>query len=216
VKRKTIIVTAGGTREFIDPVRFIGNPSTGKMGYAIAKEFIKKNFDVILISAPSCLKVPKNLKKFISVTSAIEMKNAVEENFDNADVIISAAAVADYRPERILPLKIKKDAEEINLKLIRNPDILLELGKKKENKILVGFAAETNNLIENAREKLIKKNLDIIIANDVRNKDSGFMSDKNKVTIIKANGEILDLPLMSKQKIAKHIVKIIIKMISGK
>lgn len=213
MKRKRIIVTAGCTREFIDPVRFISNPSTGKMGYAIAREAIKKNFNVILISGPTFLKVPKNLEKFIPVVSAIDLKKAVDENFDKANVIISAAAVSDYRPEKIYPLKIKKENEEINLKLVRNPDILEDLGKKKGNKILVGFAAETENLIENAMKKLIKKNLDLIVANDV---SIGFGKDKNKVTIIKRNGEILDLPLMSKQRIAREIIRLVIEIMEGK
>lgn len=213
--KKTVLVTAGGTREYIDAVRFIGNPSTGKMGYAIAKEFIKNNYDVILISAPSYLKVPKNLKKFISVVSALEMKKAVEENFEESDIIVSAAAVADYRPEKTFPFKIKKEKNELTIKLIRNPDILKELGNKKKDKILVGFAAETSNLIENAKKKLIEKNLDMIIANDINNKNIGFGSDKNKVTII-TRDKIINLPVLSKQKISEKIVKMIMEMCTNK
>ncbi|MFN3527498.1 MAG: bifunctional phosphopantothenoylcysteine decarboxylase/phosphopantothenate--cysteine ligase CoaBC [Candidatus Altarchaeaceae archaeon] len=210
MEKKTVIVTAGGTREFIDPIRFIGNPSTGKTGYAIAKAFLKRNFNVILISAPTCLKIPKHENlKFISVVSAIDMKKAIDENFDNADIIISAAAISDYRPEKKFDFKIKKTEDEINLKLIRNPDILEELGKRKGNKILVGFSVETENLIENSKLKLKNKNLDLIVANDI----SSFGSEKSKVTIIKSNGEILNLPLMSKQKIANKIVEIVIEIL---
>lgn len=203
---KKVLVTAGGTIEPIDPVRFIGNRSSGKMGYAIAAEAARRGADVALVSGPSALGAPASVRK-IAIETAKEMLNAVLEEFADSDVIIKAAAVADYRAQRAQPHKIKKQEDVLTLVLEKNPDILMELGKRKRaDQILVGFAAETQNLIQYAQEKLIKKNLDMIVANDVTAKNAGFNADTNIAKLIDRSGDIEDLPLMSKEDLAKVIL----------
>jgi phosphopantothenoylcysteine decarboxylase/phosphopantothenate--cysteine ligase len=211
LKGKKIVVTAGPTREDIDPVRFISNRSTGKMGYAIARAARNRGADVVLISGPTSIKPPENVE-FISVYSAEDMYNAVNKYFQDADIMIKSAAVGDYRPEAKSEVKIKKSDDDLSIKLTRNVDILYELGKKKTSQIIVGFAAETNDLIENAIMKIKKKNLDLIVANDVTMKNSGFGVDTNTVKLIKKDGEIISLPNMTKEEVAHQILNTVLEI----
>ena len=203
LKNYKIIVTAGGTREAIDPVRYIGNRSSGKMGYAIAKTAESKGAEVILITT-SNLEPPANVK-IINVESAEEMRQAVLSEYETTSAVIMAAAVADYRLENPQQQKIKKHEETLTLKLVKNPDILLELGQKKKNQVLVGFAAETQMVEANAIEKLKKKNLDMIVANDVSAEGAGFGVDTNIVTLITSNGAV-PYPKMTKIEVAEIIL----------
>lgn len=201
---RNILVTAGPTREFLDGVRFISNPSTGRMGFAVAQEARRRGAKVHLISGPTHLDSPWGVE-FIRVTSAREMHEQVMALFPRMDVVIKAAAVADFHP---LPLvergKFKKGKREsLTMELKANPDILAQLGKKKEGQILVGFAAESQELLKNAQEKLKRKNLDIIVANNI---SDGFAEDTNKVTILKRDGSIRELPLMSKEEVASVVL----------
>lgn len=202
---RRIIVTAGGTREALDPVRFISNRSTGKMGYAVAEAARNRGAEVILISAPTFLP-PLAGVQVISVTSAQEMHAAVMEHFPDCDAVIKTAAVADYRPRVPAEQKIKKSDGPLVIELERNPDILYELGQRKNRQILVGFAAETQDLTEYAREKIEKKNLDFIVANDVTREGAGFGTDTNIVSLIFPDGRVLPLPQMSKAEIADRIL----------
>jgi len=203
-KGKRILVTAGPTREHFDPVRYISNPSSGKMGYSIAKAAEHRGAEVILISGPTSLKPPANVIT-ITTGSAEDMATAVFDHVKDADIIIKAAAVSDYRPKEAAKQKIKKGEEETLLVLKKSEDILLKLGKNKESRILVGFAAETENLEKNAREKLIKKNLDMIVGNLLDGKSSGFGTDTNKVVFFYRNGDKEQLPLMDKDTVA-HVL----------
>ncbi|RGS71453.1 bifunctional phosphopantothenoylcysteine decarboxylase/phosphopantothenate--cysteine ligase CoaBC [Mitsuokella sp. AF21-1AC] len=202
---RKILVTAGGTREPLDPVRYLGNRSTGRMGYAIAQEAAARGADVVLVSAPSALPVPPGVR-CVHVETAREMREAVLREFDDADVVIKAAAVADYRPKIVAENKIKKSEGEFTLVLERNPDILLELGQKKRQQVLVGFAAETTKLEEYARGKLAKKNLDFIVANDVSRSDAGFAVDTNCAKLFMRDGTVCDCPLSSKAELAGVIL----------
>jgi phosphopantothenoylcysteine decarboxylase / phosphopantothenate---cysteine ligase len=202
----SIIVTAGPTVENIDPVRYITNRSTGKMGYSIAKKAIERGADVTLISGPTNIIPPKNLKKFIKTESAEDMYNAVLENLDENQVLIKSAAVADYKPKDYSDKKIKKSSDDLSIKLDRTKDIAFEIGKIKEDKILVGFAAETNDLLENAKGKIEKKNLDFIVANDLTQDGAGFGVDTNIVKIIDKEGVILEYPKMKKEEVADVIL----------
>lgn len=202
---KTVMVTAGGTQEAIDPVRYIGNRSSGKMGYALARVAAEFGARVILISGPVALEPPEGVE-FIPVGSAMEMFKAVLDRFPDCDVVIKAAAVADYRPERSAEQKIKKSGDELLLKLVPNPDILGELGKIKGDKLLVGFAAETQSLVKNAAAKLRRKNVDILVANDVTKPGAGFGSDTNLVTLLYRDGEKESLPLLGKLEVAREIL----------
>lgn len=186
---KKVVVTAGPTISPIDPVRFITNKSSGKMGYAIAEEARDRGADVTLISGPTELKKPIDIEN-ISVETNEEMYNAVLSRFYEADIIIKAAAVADYKPKKYSHEKIKKTDDNLNIEFIKDKDILKELGEIKEKQILVGFAAESNELLLNAKEKLKRKNLDYIVANDITSRDTGFKSDFNKVYILKKDNEI--------------------------
>lgn len=210
---KRILVTAAGTREPIDPVRYIGNRSSGKMGYAIAREASRRGADVILISGPSDLAPPPGVS-VKRVETALQMHDAVMAEFDGIDAVIKAAAVADYRPELAVEHKIKKAGETLTVNLVKNPDILLELGKKKQHQLLVGFAAETQELLMHAREKLIKKNLDLVIANDVTLPGAGFNIDTNIVKLIDKNGQVEELPQLSKQQVAAIIIDKICAMLT--
>lgn len=211
---KTVIVTAGPTREPIDPVRYISNHSTGKMGYAIAEKAAKRGAKVYLISGPTYLSPPNGIK-VISVMSAKDMYGKIMEYFNEADIVIKSAAVADYAPAEISSQKIKKRDDELSIKLAKNPDILYELGKIKGDKILVGFAMETQNLVENAKEKVRKKNLDFIVANDLMTKGAGFAHDTNIVKIIDKNGDIEDLPKMTKLELADVIIDKVLVLLSN-
>jgi len=210
-KGKKVLVTAGPTIEPIDPVRYITNHSSGKMGYEISKALVERGAEVVLISGKTNLPVPENLK-FISVETAVQMYNEVLNFEDKMDVIIGTAAVADYRPEEAKKEKIKKESDYISINLIKNPDIMLELGKRKRSKILVGFAAETTNLIEYAFKKLNEKNMDLIVANNVVLEGAGFNTDTNIITIIDKNKNITEYPLMSKADAANIILDEIAKL----
>ena len=202
---KKILVTAGGTIEPIDPVRFIGNRSSGKMGYEIAKAAQVHGAEVVLISGNATVDAPKNLK-FIKVETAEQMRAEVLAEFDSVDAVIMSAAVSDYRAKNISPQKIKKDNENLTIELVKNPDILKELGQRKKNQLLVGFAAETQNVIEYAKNKIAEKNLDFIVANDVSKEGAGFSVDTNIASIITRAGEIENFAKMSKAELAEKII----------
>ena len=206
LKGTSIVVTAGPTVESIDPMRYITNRSTGKMGYSIAKEAIERGADVTLITGPTNLTPPQNLKKLIKIESANDMYEAVLENLDENDVVIKSAAVADYKPKNYSNKKIKKSDEDLFIQLDRNKDIAQEIGKIKNNKILVGFAAETTDLIETASLKIKKKNLDFIVANDLTKEGAGFGVDTNIVKIIDKEGNITEYPKMKKDEVANVIL----------
>ena len=209
---KSIVVTAGGTQEAIDPVRFIGNRSSGKMGYAVAEAARDRGADVTLITTPTSLN-PISGMETVKVQSAKQMKEAVVKATTKADALIMAAAVADYMTKTAATQKIKKVAGGLTLELVKTPDIIAEV----EGKFLkIGFAAETENLIANAKKKLVNKKLDLIVANDVTLKDSGFGADTNKVVIIDKNGKQEDLPLMSKREVADKILDKVGKMLKRK
>lgn len=205
LKGETILVTAGPTREPIDPVRYVTNYSSGKMGYAIAKVAKRRGAAVILISGPASLPIPDGVK-FISVSSAVEMKDSVMEHLDESSIIIKAAAVADYRPSRYSTSKIKKKEDHLSILMERNPDILYQLGEKKGERVLVGFAMETEDLVKNASGKMIEKNADLIVANDLSVEGSGFSHDTNIVKIIDRQGTIEELPRMGKEDVAGRIL----------
>lgn len=201
----SILVTAGPTREELDPVRYITNYSSGKMGFSIAAVAQQRGAQVILIAGPTNLTVPTGVR-CIPVISAEEMHAAVFDHLENVDVVIKAAAVADYRPIDRSVQKIKKTTDESTLKLEKNPDILAELGQQKDGRILVGFAAETERLLAHAAEKLKKKNLDLIVANDITRDGAGFDVDTNIVRLLHADGRVEELELMSKCQVAQHIL----------
>lgn len=202
---ETLLVTAGRTEEEIDPVRFLTNPSSGKMGFALARAASQRGAHVVLVSGPTHCRVPINVLH-ISVRSAAEMHKAVMDNYAEATVVLMAAAVSDFRPRTREEQKIKKDKGLHSLALERTPDILFELGKAKGNKCIVGFAAESEELIENAKEKLERKNLDIIVANNIAQEGIGFQSDMNKVTLIRRDGSIDELPILSKDILAHRVL----------
>ena len=200
------LISAGPTREWIDPVRFISNPSSGKMGYALAKEARDMGFDVCLVSGPVELSKPEGVE-VIEVESALSMKKAIDEKFNFYDWVIMTAAVCDHRPKSRNKIKIPKDQFPENLLMSRNPDILKELGeKKRENQVLVGFAAETHMVLESAHKKLKQKKLDWIVANDVSKTNQGFSSDQNEVTLINSDGQENQISRADKSVIAKAIL----------
>ena len=214
LKGEKILVTAGPTREPFDPVRYITNYSSGKMGYALAIAGKRRGAHVTLISGPTVLPAPRDIK-FIPVASAVDMRDAVMDHLDSATVVIKAAAVADYRPSLRSAAKIKK-GDGLDLQLERNPDIILEVGRKKGSRILVGFAVETENLVENARNKMKKKNMDIIVANDVTKEGAGFGHDTNIIKILSPEGGIENIPLMSKMEVADRILDRVKKIITSR
>lgn len=203
---KKAIVTAGGTQEPLDPVRYIGNRSSGRMGYAVAQALQEAGAETVLISGPAELPVPAGVSR-ISVMTAAEMYNAVMERFADSDVVVKAAAVADYRPLVQAEQKIKKDGTGLNIELVPNPDILAELGRRKEGQVLIGFAAETQNLLANAQEKMHRKNVDMLVANDVTKPGAGFGSMTNIVSFLFPDGKRIDLPQMDKLEIARRLVR---------
>ncbi len=208
LKGRRILVSAGPTWEPLDPVRFITNPSSGKMGYAVARMAAYRSAEVILVSGPSALPDPP-LVRTIRVRSAQEMEREVLDRASAMDGIIMTAAVGDYRPARVAAQKIKKGADELTLHLIKNPDILASLGRSRppgSRQVLVGFAAETEHLLENAREKLTHKNLDFIVANNLTESGSGFGTDTNRVKIIDRSGTVDELPTLSKDEVAARIL----------
>lgn len=206
LKNKKILITSGRTKENIDPVRYLSNNSSGKMGYSLAQAAVDLGAEVTLISGPTNLKVPNGLEKFIFVESALEMYEKVDEYFKNTDIFIACAAVADYRPKEYKNEKIKKSDSDFVIELVRNPDILLEMSKKKEKQLLIGFAAETNDIRENALKKLEKKNLDIIVANNA----SVMGSDENVIEIIRKDRTSVEISQKSKVELAYDILNEVI------
>ena len=200
-----VLVTAGPTREEIDPVRYISNYSSGKMGYAVAEVAQQRGARVVLVTGPTNLSVPVGVQ-CVPVCSADEMRNAVFEHYEETDVVIKAAAVADYCMEERSAQKMKKQSDDLTLKLKKNHDILSELGQKKGDHILIGFAAETERLLVHAAEKLQKKNLDMIVANDVTHPGAGFDADTNIVRFLHADGQVEELEMMSKHRVAKQLL----------
>ena len=206
LKGKKLLITSGRTREDIDPIRYLSNKSSGKMGYSLAQAAVDLGAEVTLVSGPTNLSVPDGLKEFVSVDSAIHMYEKVDEKFKDTDIFIACAAVADYRPKEYQDKKIKKSDLNLTIELVRNPDILFEMGKKKENQLLVGFAAETNNIIENALKKLEKKNLDMIVANNA----STMGTDTNSIEIIRKDRSSTVINQKSKMELAYDILKEVI------
>jgi len=201
------LITAGPTREPIDPVRYLSNRSSGKMGYAIAEAALAANHEVVLVSGPVSLPAPEAARRIAVVTSD-QMHDAVHQNLTGCDVIVMCAAVADYKPAKASPQKIKKGAAGLILELVPTRDILSSIGPDRSF-LVVGFAAETNDLEENARKKLRDKNCDMVVGNDVSRSDSGMESDENEVTIFFRNGEIAKISRSSKKNIARELIKII-------
>jgi len=202
---KTVLITAGPTYEAIDPVRFIGNHSSGKMGFSLAEEAVKRGAKVILISGPTSQKTSTKNIEIHRVTSAKEMYDEVFKYYEKVDVAIASAAVADYAPKIVAKEKIKKSEEEFTIELVKNPDILKTMGEKKTHQFLVGFALETQNEEENAKSKLQKKNLDMIVLNSLRDEGAGFQKDTNKVKIL-TYSEQKEFSLKSKDEVAKDIL----------
>lgn len=210
-----IVVTAGPTREALDPVRYLTNHSSGKMGYAIARQAASRGANVVLISGPSNQTVPGGVQ-FVPVTSAQDMFAAVQQHYVDADAVIKAAAVADYRPKTVAAQKIKKNDGDFVLEMERNPDILAWLGAHKTGQILVGFAAETNDVQQNALGKLQRKHLDFIAANDVTDPDSGFGKDTNRLTLYGADGSVTALPVLSKEAAADRLLDQVLQLYQTK
>lgn len=206
---KTVMITAGPTYEAIDPVRFIGNHSSGKMGFALAEEAAKQGASVILISGPTSLETSTGSIQLIPVISADEMYEAAHKYFPKIDVAIAAAAVSDYKPITVASQKIKKSDDRLTLQLEKTRDILLSLGEHKQAQLLVGFALETENELENAKKKLVKKNLDFIVLNSLNDKGAGFKKDTNKIKIISKEA-VKDFALKSKAEVARDIIKEIV------
>ena len=210
----TILVTAGGTQESIDPVRYIGNRSSGKMGYAIAEQAAHMGAKVILVSAPTSLPIPSGVD-FISVDSAVSMQEAVEDRYNDVNVVIMAAAVSDFRVLHKAEQKIKK-MESMTIELVKNPDILQGLGSKKSHQILVGFAAETEHVIKYGQDKVAKKNLDMLVANDVSKSNAGFNVDTNEGYFLYPDKEPKEMPNMKKSELARHILREVIDLVANK
>ena len=204
---KTVLITAGPTYEAIDPVRFIGNHSSGKMGFSIAEEAAKRGAKVILISGPSPMKIENQNIEIHRVTSAKEMFDEVFKHYEKVDFTIASAAVADYAPKEVAKEKIKKNDGNLTIELVKNPDILKTMGEKKKHQFLVGFALETQNEEENAKAKLEKKNLDMIVLNSLRDEGAGFKNDTNKIKIL-TKSELKEFPLKSKNDVAKDILNV--------
>ncbi|WP_213190362.1 bifunctional phosphopantothenoylcysteine decarboxylase/phosphopantothenate--cysteine ligase CoaBC [Cloacibacterium caeni] len=202
---KTVLITAGPTYEAIDPVRFIGNHSSGKMGFSLAEEAVKRGAKVILISGPTSQKTSNKNIEIHRITSAKEMYDEVFKYYEKVDIAIASAAVADYAPKIVAKEKIKKSEEEFTIELVKNPDILKTMGEKKTHQFLVGFALETQNEEENAKSKLQKKNLDMIVLNSLRDEGAGFQKDTNKVKIL-THSEQKEFSLKSKDEVAKDIL----------
>lgn len=216
MKGLKVLVTAAGTREPIDPVRFVGNRSSGKMGYAIAQTAAERGAEVLLVTGPSSLEIPANVKAK-KVESTQEMLEACLAAYENVDIVIKAAAVADYRPRDVADQKIKKKNDDaLTVVMDKNPDILKELGSRKQQQILVGFAAETQNLLENAKEKIIKKNLDMIVANDVTAAGAGFNADTNIVKFLFPDGQVMSLEQMPKKEVAERLLDTVMQLKNSK
>jgi len=213
LRGKQVLITAGPTYEAIDPVRFIGNHSSGKMGYAIASEASALGANVVLVSGPVALHLSNGRIQIVRVTSAQEMYSAVHEHFSTCDIAILSAAVADYRPAKIASQKIKKKEGTLTIQLEKTQDILKSLGEIKERQFLVGFALETENELENAKTKLEKKNLDLIVLNSLNDKGAGFKTDTNKITLIDRDNKVMPFPVKPKKEVANDILQHIIEQL---
>lgn len=209
---KKVLITAGRTEEPIDPVRYLSNNSSGQMGYSLASQAVKMGAEVTLVSGPTNLEIPKGLKEFVRTRTAMEMYEAVMKRFDGMDMAVACAAVADYKPKVCAKEKIKKKEGDLIIELDRNPDILFNMGQKKNQQILIGFAAETENILENALGKLKKKNLDMIVANDAH----VMRSINNAVTIIKKDGTQVHIDEKSKKELASDILNEAVKIFAAK
>jgi phosphopantothenoylcysteine decarboxylase/phosphopantothenate--cysteine ligase len=212
---QTVIITAGPTCEPFDPARHMSNRSSGKMGFALARSAKRRGAKVILISGPTSLEAPSDIE-VVNITSAVQMHDAVMGNYNNADIVVMSAAVSDYRPEKTMAQKIKKGSDSIGLEMVPNPDILKELGKRKDKTkrpLLVGFAAESSDHLEEGKRKLKEKNLDLIVINDIIGKDTGFGTDTNQVNLIDRDYQLEKLPLLSKEECAFIIWDKIVKLI---
>jgi phosphopantothenoylcysteine decarboxylase/phosphopantothenate--cysteine ligase len=216
LKGEKVLITGGPTQEPMDPVRFITNRSSGKMGYALAKMARRRGAEVIFISGPSSLSFVRRDIQYVPVRTAEEMRQAVFAHLEGSSVVIKAAAVSDYRPKVISEKKMKKGDPEYTLTLERTTDILEELGKKKEDRILVGFAAETEDFVAHAKKKLEEKNLDLIVVNDVTQPGAGFGSDTNQVKILSPSGLFKDLPLTTKEEISGEILDLVVALLKKK
>jgi phosphopantothenoylcysteine decarboxylase/phosphopantothenate--cysteine ligase len=212
---KRVLVTAGGTLERIDPVRYLTNDSSGKMGYAFAEVAKALGAEVSLISGRTVLSPPDGIQ-VVHIESAQEMLDAVLEQFTNTDIVIKAAAVADYRPASAAGNKIKKSSDSLQLQLVKNPDILQILGERKTSQFIVGFAAETDNLVQNALDKVRRKRCDLLVANDVTQSGAGFGTNTNIVTLFDGQGVIEELPLMDKHQVARHVMELVAERISAR
>ncbi|MDX2434433.1 MAG: bifunctional phosphopantothenoylcysteine decarboxylase/phosphopantothenate--cysteine ligase CoaBC [Desulfobacterales bacterium] len=212
---QTVLITAGPTCESFDPARHLSNRSSGKMGFALARSAKRRGAKVILISGPTSLESSSGVE-IVNVTSAVQMHDAVMENYINADIVVMSAAVSDYRPEKIMEQKIKKGSDSISLEIVSNPDILKELGKRKENSnrpLLVGFAAESSDHLEEGKRKLKEKNLDLIVINDILGTDTGFGTDTNQVNLIDRDYQLEKLPLLPKEECASMIWDKIVRLL---
>jgi phosphopantothenoylcysteine decarboxylase / phosphopantothenate---cysteine ligase len=208
---QTVLLTAGPTQEAIDPVRYLTNRSSGRMGYAVAEAAAQRGAKVILVSGPTALETPANVTR-LEVRTAAEMLAAVEQYFAEATIAIFAAAVADYRPANAASSKIKRSGDAISLQLVPNTDILATLARKKDSRVMVGFAAETERVAENARKKLKDKNADLIVANDVTGEGAGFDVDTNVVTLFSRDGRDLPLPKLTKREVAHRILDEVVRL----
>jgi phosphopantothenoylcysteine decarboxylase/phosphopantothenate--cysteine ligase len=211
---KTILVTAGPTREALDPVRFLTNRSSGKMGYAVAEAAVRRGAKVILVSGPTELKIPEGVD-WMPVNTAEEMRNSVLERAPEANVVVMAAAVADYRPAVARASKLKRGEHALTLQLEPTPDILAQLGREKGSRFLIGFAAETDRMAENARAKLVRKGADMMVANDVTQQGAGFDGDTNIVTLLLRDGRDIALPKMSKLDVANRIFDEVLRLLTA-
>jgi phosphopantothenoylcysteine decarboxylase/phosphopantothenate--cysteine ligase len=211
---KRFLISAGPTHEPLDPVRFLGNRSTGRMGYALAQRAFELGADVTLVSGPVSLELPNAGIKRIMITSAEDMFGAMTEHYDSVDVVIMAAAVADYTPMEVSDIKIKKAEDDLKIPLKRTKDILAYLGENKKSQTLVGFALETNNEVENAKKKITKKKLDFIVLNSLKDKGAGFAHNTNKISIIGKDNNVIDFELKSKLEVADDILQHLIKTIN--
>ncbi len=212
----SVLVSAGGTREAVDAVRYLGNRSAGKMGFAVAAEAARRGAEVVLVAGPTALPTPAGVRR-IDVESALEMRDAVLAELSRATVVVKAAAVADFRPERAEPRKIRKEdlseGEGISLQLVRNPDILAEICRDEGSRLVIGFAAESHDVVESARRKLARKGCDLIVANDISRDGSGFDVDTNAVTLVSPGGEVEALPPLPKQEVAGRLLDRVAKLL---
>jgi phosphopantothenoylcysteine decarboxylase/phosphopantothenate--cysteine ligase len=215
---EVVLVTAGGTREAVDAVRFLGNRSSGKMGFAVAEEAARRGAEVILVAGPTGLETPPGVRR-VDVVSALEMRDAVFAELASATIVVKAAAVADFRPAEFSERKIKKEdlpsGQGVTLELVRNPDILAEVCREKGDRTVVGFAAESHDLIEAARRKLARKGCDLIVANDISREASGFDAESNAVVFVWPGGEVEELPRLPKADVAGQLFDRVEKVRGG-